>query len=183
MDREQKTQAVAAMHEWFKNTSVVIVFHYSGMTVAETDDVRRRMREAGAHFQVTKNRLTLRALEGTRHLSLRDHFKGPTAIICAEDPVAAAKATLATTKANPKLLVIGASVAGQVIDGAKLGDLATMPSIDELRAKLVGLLTAPATRFVSVLSRPASQFVSVLQAPQSKMVGILRAKVSKDENA
>lgn len=183
MDREQKEQAVAAMHEQFERTSIVVVFHYIGMTVGETDEVRRRVREVGARFQVTKNRLMLRALEGTRHLTLGPHMKGPTAIVYADDPVAAAKAILAIVKANQKLAIIGASVSGQIIDRDALGDLATMPSLDEFRAKIVGLLAAPATRLVTVLPRPASKLVTILQAPPVKLAGVLRAKSEKGEAA
>lgn len=183
MDREQKKEAVAAMNAQFERTSIVVVFHYIGMTVGETDEVRRRVREVGARFQVTKNRLTLRALEGTRHLTLSPHMKGPTAIVCADDPVAAAKAVLATTKANPKLVVIGASVAGQIIDRNGLSDLAALPSLDEFRAKIIGLLAAPATRLVTVLPRPATDLVSILQASPVKLAGVLRAKSEQGESA
>lgn len=183
MDREQKKETVAAMHAQFERTSIVVVFHYIGMTVIETDTVRRRMQEVGARFQVTPNRLALRALEGTPHLMLGDYMKGPTAIVCSDDPVAAAKAVIAATKANPKLLVIGASLSGQLIDRSGLGDLATMPSLDEFRAKIVGLLGAPATRLATILPRPASDLVSILHAPPVKLAGVLRAQGDKGEAA
>lgn len=180
MEREQKLATVASMRAQFEQQSIVTVFHYIGMTVSETDDVRCRMREVGASFQVTKNRLALRALNGTQHESLSDYLKGPTAIVSSSDPVATAKAIVATTKANPKLVIVSASVAGQVIDRNALGDLATMPSLDEFRAKIMGLLSAPATKIVSVLPRPATNLVSILQAPAREMVGVLKAQGETD---
>lgn len=164
MDRVQKEDLVASLHRTFSDTAVILVTHYSGLTVAEIGDLRKRMREAGAGLKVTKNRLAKRALEGTRYQSLEGLFKGPTAIAFANDPVAAAKVAVAYAKTNPKLILLGGGVAGQLIDAEGVKALATMPPLDELRGKLIGLLTAPATRIAGVLQAPARQLARVFSA-------------------
>jgi len=161
MDRVQKEDLVASLHRTFSDTAVILVTHYSGLTVAEIGDLRKRMREAGAGLKVTKNRLAKRALEGTRYQSLEGLFKGPTAIAFANDPVAAAKVAVAYAKTNPKLVLLGGGVAGQLIDAEGVKALAIMPPLDELRGKLVGLLSAPATRVAGVLQAPGGQLARV----------------------
>ena len=138
-------------------SAVVLVAHYSGLTVAEIGDLRKRMRDAGAGLKVTKNRLTKLALEDTRYGSLADLFKGPTAIAYANDPVGAAKVAVGYARTNPKLVLLGGSVSGQLLDGEGVKALAALPSLDELRGRLVGLLNAPATRIAGVLQAPAGQ--------------------------
>ncbi|MBK8176087.1 MAG: 50S ribosomal protein L10 [Rhodospirillales bacterium] len=164
MDRVEKESLVASLHRTFNETAVVLVTHYSGLTVAEIGDLRKRMRDAGAGLKVTKNRLTRRALEGTRYQSLEGLFTGPTAIAFANDPVAAAKIAVAYAKTNPKLVLLGGGVGTQVLDAEGVKALAALPSLDELRGKLIGLLNAPATRIAGVLQAPAGQLARVFAA-------------------
>ena len=164
MDRVEKQDLVASLHRTFSETAVVLVTHYSGLTVAEIGDLRKRMREAGAGLKVTKNRLAKLALEGTRYGGLEGLFKGPTAIAYAHDPVAAAKVAVAYAKTNAKLVLLGGCVGGQVLDADGVRALATLPSLDELRGKLVGLLNAPATRIAGVLQAPGGQLARVFAA-------------------
>ena len=122
------------------------------------------MREAGAGFKVTKNRLTKLALQGTKYENLSDLFAGPTAIGTSNDPVSAAKTLVSFAKTNDKLTIIGGSLDGKVLDKAGVEALATLPSLDELRAKITGMLTAPATKVARVTQAPASQLARVIQA-------------------
>jgi len=164
MDRTEKENLVASLHRTFSETAVVLVTHYSGMTVAEIGDLRKRMRDAGAGLKVTKNRLTKLALAGTRYSELEGLFTGPTAIAFAADPVAAAKVAVAYAKTNPKLVLLGGGVGGHVLNAEGVGALAALPSLNELRGKLVGLLQAPATRVAGVLQAPAGQLTRVFAA-------------------
>ena len=164
MDRIQKEGLVASLHQTFKDASIVVVTHYSGLTVAEMGVLRNKMREAGANFKVTKNRLTRRALEGTQYEGLSGMFTGPTAIAYSEDPVAAAKAAVSFSKENKKLIVLGGAVGDEQLDTNRVKALATLPSLDDLRAKIISMLQTPATRIVSVLQTPAGQVARVLGA-------------------
>ena len=180
MDRGAKEDLVASLHRTFNETAVVIVSHYKGLTVSEMGNLRSQMREVGAQVKVTKNRLTRRALEGTPYRNLEALFQGPTAVAFADDPVATAKVAMAFAKSNDKLVILGAGVGNQVIDPEGVKALATLPSIDELRGKLLGMLSTPASRLVSVLPVPARQMATVIQAPPSKVIGVLRAYGEKD---
>jgi large subunit ribosomal protein L10 len=164
VDRNQKKQLVASLHDIFSDTGLVVVTHYSGLTVAELTALRSKMRAAGASFKVTKNRLTRLALKDTAYESLESLFKGPTAVACSKDPVAAAKVAVEYAKANEKLVVLGGALGTMVlgVDGVKA--LATLPSLDELRAKIVGMVSTPATRIAGVLQAPAGQLARVLKA-------------------
>lgn len=164
MDRPQKVELVQSLHQLFGEVNLVVVTHYTGLTVAEMNDLRRKMREAGASFKVTKNRLTRLALAGTQYEGLAELFTGPTAIAVSEDPVAAAKASVDFAKANEKLVILGGAMAGQVLDVNGVKALATLPSLDELRGKIVGMLNTPATRVAQVLQAPAGQVARVIQA-------------------
>ena len=164
MDRTEKEDLVASMHKTFEDSSIVVVTHYSGLTVAEMGDLRMRMREAGASFKVTKNRLTRRALEGTKYQSLEEMFTGPTAIAYSEDPVAAAKAAVNFSKTNNKLIVLGGALGDEQLDVNAVKSLASLPSLEELRAKIVGMISTPATRIAVVLQAPAGQVARVLGA-------------------
>ncbi|MBL8659762.1 MAG: 50S ribosomal protein L10 [Rhodospirillales bacterium] len=164
MDRVAKEQLVASLHETFTETAVVVVTQYSGLSVGEMTDLRAQMREAGANVKVTKNRLTKRALSGTRYAGLDEMFVGPTAMAYSSDPVAAAKVTVGFAKTHPKLIVIGGSLGEKVLDAEGVKALAALPSLDELRAKLVGLVATPATRLAVVLQAPAGQIARVLSA-------------------
>jgi len=164
VDRAQKEDMVASLHKTFEEASIVVVTHYSGLTVADMGDLRDRMREAGASFKVTKNRLTRRALEGTIYQPLEEYFTGPTAIAYSEDPVAAAKAAVDFSKTNDKLIVLGGALGDEQLDVASVKALASLPSLDELRAKTVAMLSTPATRIAGVLQAPAGQVAQVLGA-------------------
>lgn len=168
MDRAQKEELVASLKTVFEGTEVVVVTHQTGLSVAEMTDLRRRMREAGASFKVTKNRLTRLALEGTKFSGLTDLFKGPTAIAWSDDPIAAPKVAAGFAKGNDKLLIIGGAMSDQMLDPDGVKALAELPSLDELRAKLVGLLQTPATRVAGVLQAPAGQLARVMNAYAQK---------------
>jgi large subunit ribosomal protein L10 len=164
VDRAEKENWVASLHRTFSETAVVLVAHYSGLTVAEIGDLRKRMRDTGAGLRVTKNRLTRLALADTQYRSLEGLFKGPTAIAFANDPVGAAKVAVGYAKSNPKLVLLGGSVGGHLLDAEGVRTLATLPSLDELRGQLIGLLNAPATRIAGILQAPAGQLARVLSA-------------------
>ena len=155
---------VASLHQTFEDASIVVVTHYSGLTVAEMGKLRDQMREAGAVFKVTKNRLTRRALEGTKYQPLNEMFTGPTAIAYSEDPVAAAKAAVNFSKTNDKLIVLGGALGDEQLDVNAVKSLASLPSLDELRAKIVAMISTPATRIAVVLQAPAGQVARVLGA-------------------
>lgn len=164
MDRAQKQKLVETLQQDLADTVCVVVTHQSGLTVAEATQLRRQMRSAGARYRVTKNRLARRALSGTSFEQLAALFTGPTAIAFSRDPVAAAKVTVEFANRNDKLTVVGGGLAGQMIDAAGVRELALLPSLDELRGRLVGLLVAPATRMARVLQAPAGQIARVLAA-------------------
>ena len=164
MDRVEKEDLVASLHKTFEDSTIVVVTHYSGLTVAEMGDLRMQMREAGASFKVTKNRLTRRALEGTKYQPLESLFTGPTAIAYSDDPVAAAKVAVNFAKDNEKLIVLGGALGEEQLDLASIKSLASLPSMDELRAKIVGVISTPATRIAVVLQAPAGQIARVLGA-------------------
>ncbi len=168
MDRAEKSAFVQDMHSVFADTGCVVVAHYSGLTVAEMGDLRRRMRTVGATFRVTKNRLTRLALEDTPSIGLSDLLKGPTGLAFSSDPVAAAKASVEFAKLNQKLVVLGGAIGATMLDAKGVEALASLPSLDELRAKLIGLVNAPASKLVGVLQAPAGQLARVLQAYASK---------------
>lgn len=164
MDRSQKEELVASLHKTFAETNLVVVTQQSGLTVTEASALRRRMREAGASYKVTKNRLTRLALEGTRYETLKELFTGPTAIACSDDPVAAAKVAVAFAKENEKLTIVGGAMGETTLDPDAIKALATLPSLDELRGKLIGVLQAPATKVAGVVQAPAAQLARVFSA-------------------
>jgi large subunit ribosomal protein L10 len=164
VDRSKKEKLVASLHQVFEDTNILVVTHYSGLTVAEMSVLRDGMREVGAKFRVTKNRLAHLALEGSRFQDLSDLFTGPTAIAYSDDPVAAAKASVNFAKTNDKLIVLGGALGGERLNPEGIQALAALPSLDELRGKLVGMISTPATRIAGVLQAPASQVVRVIAA-------------------
>ena len=159
MDRGQKEKLIASLAEVFGSVNLVVVTKPTGLTVAESTDLRRRMREAGASFKVTKNRLTRLALKGTRFESLTELFVGETAIAYSSDPVAAARVAVKFATDNQKLVVLGGALFQQKLDAEGIKNLATLPSLDELRGRLVGMLQTPATRIAGVLQAPAGFLV------------------------
>ena len=168
MNRTQKGEMVSSLRDIFEGNTLVVVAHYSGLSVAEMNDLRGRMREAGAQFKVTKNRLTRLALEGTRFAGLTELFDGPTAIAFSTDPVAAAKATADFAKSNEKLVILGGGLDQALLDQNGVKALAALPSLDELRGMLVGMVSTPATRIAGVLQAPAGQLARVVQAYSTK---------------
>jgi len=168
MDRTQKAEAVKSLNGLLSGAGAVIVAHYSGMTVAQMGDLRSRLRKAGASFKVAKNRLAVRALEGTNAAGISDLFKGPTGIAYSADPVAAPKVLVAYAKENAKFKILGGVAVGSVLDPEGVKALAELPSLDQLRGKIIGLLQAPATKIAGVLQAPAGQLARVLSAYASK---------------
>ena len=171
MERSEKAELVATLNKTFQSAELVIVTQQAGLTVAEITDLRRQMRAAGAGLKVSKNRLTRRALEGTRYQPLSDLFKGPTAVAYSKDPVAAAKVAVGFADKNEKLKIIGGSLGERKLDVAGIKALATLPSLQEMRAKVVGLIAAPATRLATVLGAPAAQLARVVGAHSRKQGG------------
>src|ERR1700689_3814518 len=165
VDRTEKKEAVAALHDVFSKTSVVVVAHYSGLTVAQMQRLRKQMRQAGAKVQVAKNSLAQIAVEGTDVASIGPLLKGPTLIAHSIDPVAAAKAAVAFAKDNEKFVLLGGAMGKTALDVDGVKALATLPSLDELRAKLLGLLTAPATKLATA---PAAKLARVVGAYAAK---------------
>jgi large subunit ribosomal protein L10 len=168
VDRAQKREFVAEMHNVFENTGVIVVAHYSGLSVSEMTDLRGQMREAGANLKVAKNRLAKLALEGTDVSGAADLFKGPTVVAYSDDPVAAPKAAATFAKQNEKLIILGGAMGTTVLDAGGVKALAELPSLDELRAKLVGMISTPATRIAQVLQAPGGQVARVLGAYADK---------------
>ncbi len=164
MERAQKQRLIETLQRDLADTECVVVTHQSGMTVTEATQLRRQMRAAGASFRVTKNRLAKRALGGTQFAGLSPLFTGPTAIAFSRDPVAAAKVAVEYANRNDKLTIVGGGLVGEVLSAAGIRELASLPSLDELRAKLIGLLVAPATRIAAVLQAPGGQLARVLAA-------------------
>lgn len=168
MDRQQKEELVSSLNAVLAAQTFVAVTHNKGMTVAEVQELRKQMRAAGAGFKVAKNRLARLALAGTKFENLGDLLKGPTGIAFSTDPVAAAKVCAKFAKDNSKLAIVGGNLDGQKMDAAGVENLAKLPSLNELRAKLVGLIQAPATKIAGVLQAPAGQLARVIAAHAKK---------------
>jgi large subunit ribosomal protein L10 len=168
MNRSEKTEAVEALNATFKEAAVVVVTRNLGLTVAQSTDLRLKMREAGAGYKVAKNRLAKIALNDTQYEPLGDLLTGPTALATSGDPVAAAKVAVEFAKTNDKLEIVGGAMGSTVLDVEGVKALAAMPSLDELRAKIVGLVQAPATKVVQVISAPAGQLARVFGAYAAK---------------
>src|ERR1700760_2703368 len=168
VERAAKKEAVDQLHEAFKATGVAVVAHYSGLTVAQMQNLRKQMKLAGASVKVSKNRLAKIALEGTDVVGIGSLLKGPTVIATSNDPVAAPKVAIEFAKANEKFVILGGSMGKTVlnVDGVKA--LAALPSLDELRAKILGLLVAPATKLAQLANAPAAKLARVIQAHASK---------------
>ena len=168
MDRSQKADAVAELNAVFNDVGVVVVTRNLGLTVAQSTALRGKMRDAGASYKVAKNRLARIAAKDTPYEGLSEYLTGPTALAWSQDPVAAAKAAVDFAKTNDKLEIVGGSMGGQLLDEPGIRALATMPSLDELRAKLVGLVNAPATKIAQVVNAPAAKLARVFGAYGAK---------------
>ena len=175
MLRKQKEELVEQFSEALNDMSVIVVVQQSGMTVAEMTSLRAEMREAGAGFRVTKNRLAKIAVDGTQFESVKDLFQGPTAVAYSVDPVAAAKACVAYAKKNDKFSIVGGMIGSTTMDAAAVEQLSKLPSLDEFRAKIIGMVNAPATKLVGILPQPAMQLVTLAGAPQAKLARVFAA--------
>ncbi len=168
VERAAKKEAVEELHEVFKTTGVAVVAHYSGLTVAQMQKLRMQMKQAGASVKVSKNRLAKIALEGTDVVGIGSLLKGPTVIATSNDPVAAPKVAIEFAKANEKFVILGGSMGSTVLNVDSVKALASLPSLDELRGKLVGLIQAPATKLAQLANAPAAKVARVIQAHASK---------------
>jgi len=164
MDRSQKADAVAALNATFNEVGVVVVTRNLGMTVAQTTALRTKMRDAGASFKVSKNSLAKLAIADTDYAGIGELLTGPVALATSVDPVAAAKVVIEFAKTNDKLEIVGGAMGSHVLDPAGIKALASMPSLDELRAKLIGLVQAPATKIAQVVTAPAGKLARVFGA-------------------
>ena len=168
MDRAQKSELVAELKQTFSETSVVVITRNLGMSVAQSTNLRNRMREVGASYKVSKNSLALIALEGTPYASIGDMLTGPTALATSSDPVAPAKVVVDFAKTNPKLEIVGGAMGDTLLDENGVRALAELPSLDELRARIIGLVNAPATKIARTLMEPGAQLARVFGAYAAK---------------
>lgn len=168
MSRAQKEIEIKELNERFTKDELVVVTHYSGLTVSEISDLRSQLRAEGASFKVTKNSLTKLAIKGTQFEALDGLFTGPTGVASSEDPVAAAKVAHKFAKGNKKLVIVGGALGSMVLDAAGVEAIAKLPSLDELRSKLIGLVQAPATKLAILLQTPARDLVGVTKAYSEK---------------
>ena len=168
MDRAQKAELVEDLKRTFSETSVVVVTRNLGMTVAQSTALRIRMRDAGASYKVSKNRLALIALEGTPYAGIGNLLTGPTALATSADPVAAAKVAVDFAKTNDRLEIVGGAMGDTILDVNGVRALAELPSLDELRARIVGLIQAPATKIARTISEPGAMLARVFGAYAAK---------------
>ena len=168
MDRAAKSELVTSLNGVFAKSAVVVVAHYKGLTVADMQKLRAQMKQAGATVKVTKNSLTKIALEGTDVASVQALMKGPTLIAYSGDPVAAPKVAVVFAKANDKLVILGGAMGKTALNPEGVRSLATLPSLDELRGKLVGLINAPATKLAQLANAPAAKLARVFGAYATK---------------
>ena len=168
MDRSQKSEAVAQLNATFNEVGVVVVTRNLGLSVAQSTDLRAKMRDAGASYKVAKNRLAKLAIVETDYSGLGDMLIGPTALASSVDPVAAAMVAVDFAKTNDKLEIVGGSMGTQVLNAEGIKALASMPSLDELRGTLIGLLNAPATKIAQLATAPAAKLARVFGAYAAK---------------
>jgi large subunit ribosomal protein L10 len=168
VDKLKKGQVVASLQESFSGASTIIVTHYKGLTVAEITNLRRNMRKLGAEFKVTKNSLTKLALKDTQYEKLSELLEGPVAIAYSSDPVAAAKGIVEFANDNEKLIILGGAVGSEAVDVSRIKTLAKLPSLDQLRSKIIGMISTPATRIACILQAPGSQVARVISAHAKK---------------
>lgn len=168
MERAEKRDVVTALHDVIAKTGVVVVAHYAGLTVAQMTRLRSDMRSAGGQVKVAKNRLVKLALEGTDAKGIADLLKGPTCLAYSADPIAAPKVAVKFAKANEKFVILGGAMGTTVLDAKGVNSLADLPSLDELRGKLIGLLQAPASKIARILNEPGAQLARVFAAYGNK---------------
>jgi large subunit ribosomal protein L10 len=168
VDRAQKRELVATLNEAWKDSGVLVVAHYAGMTVAQMTEFRKRMKEAGGSVKVAKNRLAMLALKGTASEGITGLLTGQTCLAYSRDPVSAARVSVKYSRENDKLVILGGTMGKTVMDANAVKALADLPSLDELRAKLIGLVQAPATKIARVLKEPGAKLARVLKAQSAK---------------
>ena len=167
MNKEQKKNYITEMTAQFENSKAVMVTHYQGLTMPQLDELRSKMREHGIQFKITKNRITKLALQKTRCKELSDLFSGPTAVALSEDAITSAKILTKFSKENSKLKILGGIMGSDILDVAGVQNVATLPTLDEARAKIVGILRSPAQKIASILLAPASK-IAILALEKSK---------------
>ena len=168
MDRAAKRELVTNLHQVFRNTGVLVVAHNTGMVAAQSADFRKRVKDAGGSVKVAKNKLAQLALKDTDSEQLSDLMKGPTILAYSKDPIAAAKIAVMYAKGNDKLVILGGAMGKTILDAKGVKALAELPSLDELRAKLIGLLNAPATKIARTVKEPGAKLARVIQAKAAK---------------
>ena len=167
MNKEQKKQYISDMTNQFEKSEAVIVTHYQGLTMSQLDDLRTKMREHGIKFKITNNRITKLALEKTRCKDLTNLFSGPTAVALSEDAITSAKILTNFSQENENLKILGGIMGSDILDVDGVKSVATLPSLDEARAKIVGILRSPAQKLASILLAPASK-IAILALEKSK---------------
>ena len=168
MDKVQKENYIKEMTAQFENSEAVLVTHYQGLSVKQLDDLRKQMREHGIKFQITKNRITKLALKDTKCKNLTDLFTGPTAVALSKDAITSAKILTKFSKENSNLKILGGIMGGEILDVAAVQNIATLPTLDEARAKIVGILASPAQKLVSILLAPGSKIANLARAKSLK---------------
>lgn len=168
MDRAQKSEQVAELKQVFNESAAVVITRNLGLTVAQSTDLRNRMRDAGARFRVAKNTLALIAVEGTTYAPISDMLNGPTALATSTDPVSAAKVAVDFAKTNPKFEIVGGAMGDTLLDVNGVKALAELPSLDELRSKIIGLVQAPGTKIAQLMNAPAAKLARVFGAYAAK---------------
>ena len=167
MNKEQKQNYIKEMTAQFNNSEAVLVTHYQGLTVKQLDSLRKQMREHGIKFQITKNRITKLALKDTKCKNLSNLFSGPTAVALSEDAITSAKILTKFSKENENLKILGGIMGEEILDTAGVANVATLPTLDEARAKIVGILRSPAQKIASILLAPGSK-IAILALEKSK---------------
>ncbi len=167
MNKEQKRNYISEMTAQFEKSEAVLVTHYQGLTVKQLDDLRKQMREHGIQFKITKNKITKLALEKTKCKDLANLFTGPTAVALSKDAIPSAKILTKFSKENNNLKILGGIIGKEILDVAGVANVATLPTLDEARAKIIGILSSPAQKIVSILLAPASK-IAILALEKSK---------------
>ena len=167
MNKEQKKNYITEMTANFQNSEAVLVTHYQGLTVKQLDELRKQMRQQGIQFKITKNKITKLALEKTKCKDLANLFTGPTAVALSKDAISSAKILTKFSKENSNLKILGGIMGKDVLDVAGVAKVATLPTLEEARAKIVGILRSPAQKITSILLAPASK-IAILALEKSK---------------
>ncbi|MGK2921672.1 MAG: 50S ribosomal protein L10 [Methyloceanibacter sp.] len=168
MERAEKREVVSALHDVFAKTGVVVVAHYAGLSVADMTKLRSDMRDAGGRVKVAKNKLVKLALDGTDAKGISDLMTGPTCLAYSDDPVSAPKVAVKFAKGNEKFVILGGAMGATVLDAQAVNSLAELPSLDELRGKLIGLIQAPASKIARTVNEPGAQLARIFAAYGAK---------------